>query len=69
MHPHRGRHEMVYRATRGAYENYNQMVLEFLNHFQFLVCYDVGIELLWPSARTKPPISWITSKSGVDKRG
>jgi hypothetical protein len=31
---------------RGEYGTFSQMVLVFLNHFQFLVCYDVGIELL-----------------------
>jgi hypothetical protein len=30
----------------GTYRNFNQIVLFFLNHFQFSVCYDVGIELL-----------------------
>jgi hypothetical protein len=28
----------------GTYENFNQMVLVFLNHFQLSVCYDVSIE-------------------------
>ena len=27
----------------GTYGTFNQMVLVFLNHFQLLVCYDVGI--------------------------
>jgi hypothetical protein len=31
---------------RGTYRTFNQIVLVFLNHFQLLVCYDVGIELL-----------------------
>jgi hypothetical protein len=30
----------------GTYGNFNQMVLVFLNHFQLLVHYDVGIEFL-----------------------
>jgi hypothetical protein len=30
----------------GTYGTFNHMVLVFLNHFQFLVRYDVGIELL-----------------------
>jgi hypothetical protein len=29
----------------GLYETFNQMVLVFINHFQFLVHYDVDIEL------------------------
>jgi hypothetical protein len=31
---------------RGAYRTFNQMVLVFLKHFQLLVRYDVGLELL-----------------------
>jgi hypothetical protein len=27
----------------GTYKNFNQMVLFFFNHFQFLVCYDANI--------------------------
>jgi hypothetical protein len=54
---------------RGTYKTFNQMVLVFLNHFQLLVCYDVGIELFRPYIRTKPLISWITSRSGIDRRG
>jgi hypothetical protein len=35
------------KIPRGAYGNFSHMVLVFLNHFQFLVRYDVGLELLW----------------------
>jgi hypothetical protein len=37
---------MVYRATWGDVQNFNQMVLVFLNHFQLSVHYDVDIELM-----------------------
>jgi hypothetical protein len=30
----------------GTYQNFNQMVLVFLNHFQLSVCYDFGIEIM-----------------------
>jgi hypothetical protein len=30
----------------GTYKIFNHMVLVFLNHFQFSICYDVGIEIL-----------------------
>jgi hypothetical protein len=34
------------KLPRGAYKTFNQLVLVFLNDFQLLVRYDVGIELL-----------------------
>jgi hypothetical protein len=34
------------KLLRGEYETFSQLVLVFLNHFQFSVCYDVVLELL-----------------------
>jgi hypothetical protein len=34
------------KLPRGAYETFSQMVLVFVNHFQFSVRYDAGLEIL-----------------------
>ena len=37
---------MVYRVTGGAYAMFDDLAMNFLNHFQLPVCYDVDTELL-----------------------
>ena len=46
MHPHGSYHEMVYRVIKGAYSTFNDLSMNFLNHFQLPVHYDVGTKLL-----------------------
>ena len=37
---------MVHRLTRGAFVLFDDLAMNFLNHFQLLVHYDIGTELL-----------------------
>ena len=46
MHPHGSCSEMVHRVTRGVYTTFDDIAMNFLNHFQLPVCYDVDTELL-----------------------
>ena len=46
MHPHRACNEMVHRVTKGAFVLFNDLAMNFLNHFQLPVRYNVGTELL-----------------------
>ena len=46
MHPHGYCGEMVYRVTGGDYAMFDDLSMNFINHFQLLVRYDIGTELL-----------------------
>ena len=46
MHPHGSCSEMVYRVTGGAYATFYDLAINFLNHFQLPVRYNIGTELL-----------------------